>query len=297
MRCEDRGGERRARNGGAGKVLNPVDALHTAARRYCIERAAEWERRYAALAPQPPFDEYSPQARDTFPRYHVLHAIQAAVEAIRPSELGSLDEARGRLQIAGIEAQNLFTRPPNGAIEERAMAEERGLFERYVAGVAESELSQVAALPYRRTLRPDESAKVWKELLRRWNGERGRLYPLDRPAQARPPKDTIAFEDEPFWDSGLQATVRDLLRREIDVETVWELREGVQPDIEIELALLEPLYTGDEGVWTDASFAWFIYASHESSVTVAGAGLLPALKQAWPEWRDHLYDPGVPGMT
>jgi hypothetical protein len=34
---------------------------------------------------------------------------------------------------------------------------------------------------------------------------------------------------------------------------------------------------------------WLIYASHESSITVAGDWLLEAVKAEWPEWEQHLY--------
>lgn len=72
---------------------------------------------------------------------------------------------------------------------------------------------------------------------------------------------------------------------------VWELRElETDTNKEIDLALLEPVYTGAEGYWTDASLDWLVYASHESSVTVAGERLLPELRRRWPDWRRHLYD-------
>ena len=62
-------------------------------------------------------------------------------------------------------------------------------------------------------------------------------------------------------------------------------------DCELDLELFEPVYTGAEGSWTDSSFDWLVYASHESSVTVAGARLLPAFQQAFPEWREWIYAP------
>lgn len=68
-----------------------------------------------------------------------------------------------------------------------------------------------------------------------------------------------------------------------------ELREWVDTthrNKEIELPELRPSYTGAEGFWTDRTFDWLVYASHESSVTIAGKRLLPALVH-----------PGLPGRS
>lgn len=87
-------------------AVSAVEALHTAARRYCADRAALWSSRYADLqagearerrrsgTPEPTTYAYSTEALATFPRYNVLYAIQAAVEAFTPADFASLDEAR-----------------------------------------------------------------------------------------------------------------------------------------------------------------------------------------------------------
>ena len=88
--------------------------------------------------------------------------------------------------------------------------------------------------------------------------------------------------------TGTRSTAR---RTPIRRRALRELRElETDADTEIELESLEPVYTGAEGFWLDASFEWLLYASHESSVTVAGATLLPRFRQAWPAWADRLYD-------
>ncbi len=61
------------------------------------------------------------------------------------------------------------------------------------------------------------------------------------------------------------------------------------PEYEIELAHFEAAYDGREGYWTSGEMDWLIYASHESSITVAGEWLLEAVKSVWPEWREHVY--------
>ena len=244
--------------------MKEVEALHTAARRYAAERAAAWENRYSTLRsdevqaqrreglPEPTTYGYSSEALATFPRYQVLHAIQAAVGAFTPADLGSLDEARELLAKAGAEAQSIFTRPPVGEVEQRAMDEERELFAQYVRGLSVEELARVEPLLFRRTLTEAESACLWAELKSRWAVE-GYWYPLDRAPDAEPPPHAQAFNADPFFYADLQQQLRDALA-ELGVSRVWELRElDTDTDREIDLALLEPVYTGAEGYWTDAS--------------------------------------------
>src|SRR3712207_3498722 len=124
--------------------MEEIEALHTAARRYAGARAAEWERRYsvlqaredrvwrAAAARARTAYGYSDEALAIFPRYNVLHAIQAAVEAFTPADFASLDDAREQLARVAISAENLLTRPPQGEIERGVMDEERALFVTYL---------------------------------------------------------------------------------------------------------------------------------------------------------------------
>lgn len=153
-------------------AVSPLEALHTAARRYCGDRVVLWTDRYAALQaqeaterrrrglPEPATYTYSAEALATFPRYQVLQAIQWAVEAFTPADFASLADARELLAAAGETAESIFTRPPNGEIERQAMGEERTLFAEYVRGLSEDELAQVEPLPFRRTLTAEESKRV-----------------------------------------------------------------------------------------------------------------------------------------
>lgn len=283
-------------------AMSAVEALHTAARRYCADRAALWLGRYADLQagearerrrsgiPEPTTYAYSNEALATFPRYHVLHAIQAAVEAFTPADFASLDEARELLAAAAESAENVFTRPPNGEIERRSMDEERTVFADYMRGVSEEELAKVEPLPFRRTLTSDESEHLRNELKTRW-GFDGYWYPLDRPDTAEPPENAVALTADPFFSAEVQGRLRDVLAG-LGVSRLWELRElDTDSDCELDLELFEPVYTGSEGTWTDNSRDWLVYASHEASVTVAGTQLLPAFQQAFPDWRDWIYAP------
>jgi hypothetical protein len=266
-----------------------------------MDRAAEWQSRYSDLLenearerrragiPEPASYGYSPEALATFPRYQVLGAIQTEVESFIPADLGSLDEARELLAEAGATADDIWTKRPMDEIERRAIDEERTLFVRYVRGITGEELIGVQALPFRRTLTAEESASLRRELDNRWR-VKGYWYPHDRARDAPTPAHTVALNADPFYGAELQQRLRDVVAS-LGVRRVWEIRElGTEPDKEIELGILEPIAWGDEGFWMDASFEWLIYASHEGSLTVTGARLLPALQEAWPAWDEHLYD-------
>jgi hypothetical protein len=283
--------------------VSDIEALHTAARRYCADRAALWSDRYAALQareaterrhqgrPEPTTFTYSTEALATFPRYQVLQAIQWAVEAFTAGDFASLAYARELLAEAGESAESVMTRAPHGEIERQAMDEERTLFAEYVRELSEDELAQIEPLPFRRTLTAQESKRLWSELKSRWGIEGFYWYPLDRPDTAEPPQDAVALGADPFFDAEVQARLRDVLAN-LAVSRLWELRElDTDADCELDLKLFEPIYTGAEGFWTDSSLDWLIYASHEGSVTVAGPQLLPAFQQAFPEWREWIYAP------
>jgi hypothetical protein len=117
-------------------------------------------------------------------------------------------------------------------------------------------------------------------------------YPHDRFASEEPPPHARAFNEDPFLDDELQGRLREVLAA-LGVSRLWELRAGGgdDKDYELDLALLEPVsgYLDlDERFWTDASFEWLIYASHEETVTIVGADLLSGLQAAWPAWRSFV---------
>jgi hypothetical protein len=119
----------------------------------------------------------------------------------------------------------------------------------------------------------------------RWNVQEGNywhpLMGLDLP------QNVIAFQ-QAWFDAALPPAALQGILAEHGVARVWELRE-YGPEYEIELAEMEPEYTGAEGYWTSSTMDWLIYASHESSITVAGEWLMAEVKAAWPEWEQHIY--------
>ena len=103
--------------------MTPVMSLHTAARRYCIERALMWRLRYGeerglreSEGQYPPGEYgYLPEDYAVFPRYSVLDAILWEVERIEPGDVDTAEQLRNLLILAGRLAESPFTHPPNGA--------------------------------------------------------------------------------------------------------------------------------------------------------------------------------------
>jgi hypothetical protein len=268
--------------------VNASLALHAAARRYCLERHAYWSQLYSELVRkrgdrQRDGYHYTPEALATFPRYNVLNAIRVELERFDPGKLGDLDDTRGLLILAGETAQDDSTQKPICAIDERAMAEERSDFCRYLGELNLADLSAIEKLPYRRVLTSAESNAIWSGLQSRWETKKkGYWFPL---AECKIP-DVVAFKTRGFEEAVAYDRLRETLASR-GIGRVWELRE-YGPEYEEDVALFEPYYNGAEGYWSSGDLDWIIYASHESSVTVGG-WLLAELKTLWPAWQAHVW--------
>lgn len=260
--------------------MDEQEAVHTASRRYCMERWSFWMDRYS----QRSISAQHPEAEDLYPRYHVMDAILADIEGVLPHDVNSVEELRGLLIVAGQTAESMFTHTLSD-IAARAMQEERDLFCQYVRTLSSRELTAIEPLPYRRTLSNEEHGFLWAQMRARWEMREGHcwhpLMVLDLPYNV------IAFQQAWFVDAVPPAALRRILGAH-GVTRVWELRE-FGPEYEIEVADMEPDYTGAEGYWTSGTMDWLIYASHESSITVAGKWLIEAVKAAWPGWDQHIY--------
>jgi len=268
--------------------MDPTQALHTAARRYCTQKHSHWVDEYTKLPNEGRAAndyDYTPEALNIFPRYNVLKAILNAVEKLVPSDFGSVDEARKALIATGQDAQSPFTEDPSCDIEQSAIAEERTAFCAYIANITDTALAAVAPLPYERVLQEEESKRLWGKLGEVWDVTEHHWFPLTDCAR----KDILAFQDRYFMDAcGPEKLIPVLRSREI--EKVWVLREiECDPQHEVEISLFDPCYRGSEEYWTSEKMDWIIYVSHESSVTVGG-WLLDEVKRLWTQWQDHIWE-------
>ena len=253
-------------------------------RRYCIDKHRHWGDIYATLRHQGQTgdgDWYSTKALDTFPRYNILNAIRVAVESIDSECLADFAAAKSLLINAGSMADDDFTRNRVSEIAANAQTAERVKFSDFVSSVSELDVWEYELLPYRRVLTIAESDNVWASLESAWGiMARSYWYPLCETSVA----DIVAFRADDFHKFLPSHALRRKLA-DLSVDRVWELREYGPEYIE-DFELFEPCYNGAEGTWTAPGHAWVIYASHESSVTVAGT-LLPEIKRMWPNWQQY----------
>lgn len=223
--------------------------------------------------------EYSDQALATFPRYLVWEAIRDEVERIEPQTFSNLNALRDGLVAAGWRAQTMMTLNPALVSVEATMAEERKQFEDLVRSLPESHLDAVEPLPLRRVLGKEELQQLWETVNARWEVNPGHYWwPLREGPQ---PLDVIAFHTD--WFDGEKVAI---LRAELishGVDRIRELREFGEWGCEQGIGRFEPTYNGEEGYWTSAELDWLVYASHESSITLAGEWLVRTFRQRFPE--------------
>ena len=125
------------------------EALHTAARRYCIERRRFWVERYIELrrgGDQPAYG-YSTKYYATFPRYRILNSILVKAERVTPKEFATVEDLREYLVLAGCTAEDVFTRSPSNKVAARAIEEEQDFFARTSRGWEYNDLVGVGPLP------------------------------------------------------------------------------------------------------------------------------------------------------
>ena len=268
-----------------------LEKLHSAARRYCMERHFYWATEYSKLSSDGKAragQSYTKEALSVFPRYNVLNAILTDVERFIPADFDSLNHEREMLSRAGKTAQDLFTTGKQSEIEQQVMSEERERFSSFVEKISTDELEGIILLAYRRVLKETEAKNIHDSLEKIWQA-RGYFYPL----KERSREDLEGFQSA-WFDREVDL---DKLRQKIlarGIERIWELKE-YGPEYEIATTLLEPNYgNGGEGFWTSNGFEWLIYTSHESSITFGGWALLD-LKSIWPDserriWNSPFYD-------
>jgi len=271
----------------SGIPVNTAQALHSAARRYCIDKHRYWCEAYARLLKQGRAGDgyhYSPTALDTFPRYNMLNAIRVAIETIDSESLDDFATTKSQVVNAASIADDDFTRTSLDDTSANAQRSEREKFCDFVRSISESDVLKHDPLPYRRVLSAVESDRVWTALGSVWGiPERAYWYPLCETSVT----DITAFSANDFHEFVPAHALRRKLA-DLSIDRVWELRE-FGPEYAENVELLDPFYNGAEGVWTVPGYAWVMYASHESSVTIAGT-LLAEVKRMWPNWQQHQWN-------
>ena len=270
-------------------------ALHTAARRHCQERHAYWAEAYRHLdargeARTPVVGlkwEYSQEAYATFPRYLVWEAILNEIERLEPRSVPNADALRLALTSAGLHAETAFTTNAGlPSVARSAMTEEREEFRDFIKSLPEAELDAVELLPLRRVFGMEDLSRVWAHIAEKWDAKPGHgWWPL---RDGTAPSGVIVFHTD-WFDDAKVIVLRDLLSAH-GIRSVWEVREFGEWGCEKDVGSLEPIYNGEEGYWTSEGSDWLIYASHESSVSLAGDWLVPIFRQRFPDSDQFRYN-------
>lgn len=261
-------------------------ALHTAARRFCTDQHYRWSIEYSRLTESGGARAgmgYTPAAYRLFPRYRLDESIQIQVEKISGKKLASLEEARVLILDSGHQALSSLVQEFDGHPDALiALDEEWNAFDKYIFGLEAQQLQLIEPLPSRRVLTESESKQLRQTLAARW-GVNGYWYPL-APLGSR--VNVIAFHAE-LWEQrrGTEILLRALEERTID--KCFALLEGPS-DYELDRALIDPTYRGDETFITSA-FGCLVYSSHESSIAVAG-WLADVFRSQWPDWVQVTYE-------
>jgi hypothetical protein len=229
---------------------------------------------------------YTDEAYTTFPRYLVWEAILAEVERLETRSAPTISAFREALMSAGWRAKTMLTinpeLPPTALA---AMAEEREEFARFVQSVPESQLETVEPLQLRRVFGEEELRRLWEGLDSRWDLKKHHYWwPL---REGTIPAEVLTFHTD-WLDETKVAAVREILISH-GISRVWELREFGEWGCEQSVMTLQPVYTGEEGFWTSASSDWLVYASHESSITLAGEWLVASFRQRYPDCDQFSY--------
>lgn len=142
--------------------MQPATALHTAARRYCVERGARLTRRAKLEWQRTPFTG-AIRHDDTPWRWanNALRRLLHAIEAWQPEEEATLDATRARLLATAGVLDPATKEEPEAAA---ASADERDRFRRSVERLPAERLGAIEPLGSIRRLSPTKSRRVQEHL-------------------------------------------------------------------------------------------------------------------------------------
>lgn len=274
--------------------MDPRDALHTMARRHCAQRFAHWVEAYRELEASGRASkslgalrwEYTNEAYATFPRYLVWQAILDEVERLETRLIPTVDGLQEKLEAAGRRAQTpLSSNPSLPRLAQAAMAEERAEFARFIRSIQRSDLEDVKPLLMRRVFGREELQGLWRKLDQCWGANAGHhWWPL---RNGTAPQYVLTFHTD-WFNVGKQKTLREILGGH-GVEHMLEFREFGEWGCEQHVDGLEAVYNGEEGYWTSSVMDWLVYASHESSITLAGEWLAQEFQRRFPDCSKYEY--------
>lgn len=261
---------------------NKIRNIHTAARRYCIEKHSYWMSKYhnelVKTGKDRDEEHYTKEAYQIFPRYSVLSAIQTEVERLVPEDFSTIEEARQIITLAGESANSPFTQFSN-QIAIAVMDEERKQFMAFIVNLTDDEINLVKPLPYRRVLDLKERQTLWIKLKQVLLDDFTTLWETEK---------IIPFREQYFLDEFGIKNVQTILI-EHGLSRVWELCESrEEPEYEVDPCAIEVCYNGIDRYWFSNDMDWIIFSHHEGFIGFGG-WVLNAVKDVWPTWKEGIW--------
>lgn len=252
--------------------MTDIEALITAARRYCKDHYAYWATRYSRERTGQDFPEYTYSDSDynLFPRYHALAAILGEIEMLVDNAYPDLSVCRDTLIRIGSHAESPFTLIEDNAIEKAAILDERNKFNLFIQSITPEELAQVTPLPYRRRLNEEEKEAVQQRLLEQWNYD-GEYWD---PIVDKSTSEVLFLPKNQLTTADYQAII-DF----INSYAAPHLLEATEEGAFTEIAHSEFHPDCYETMYCDEHYDWLIYGSHEATITFAGEHLLAFIKK------------------
>jgi hypothetical protein len=280
--------------------MEPIAALHTAARRYCISivpwldpRAREVEYNNPDTEPE----ESGPDgalSREEYWRQELLPGILQEIERKTPEDFTSLAELRTFLVTVGREAaygprDNLlspviatWSSAPQPEGEDLAvMAAGRERFCAYIERLSLDDLLAVPPLPHRRTLSDREAEAIFENLRARWPSPLLWFVALGDTFEYRHMEGVLRF----WWFRFAEHVPLDRLRatlKEASVDRVWQVGDVDEPAYEVVTDAFVP--QGEEAHFTSEGLDWVIYCDHDGRIALSGDPLVDMVRDMWADW-------------
>jgi hypothetical protein len=247
--------------------MDSRQAIHTCARRYCIDRYEHWNSRQK-------HEIYA----DISSRQYTLQTILSDIERFRPDDFASLSHARRTLLLA---ASTLEIADDSEETDAAAIAEERNLYCCYLSLLGPDDLDTVKPLPYRRVLSKLEHTKLTERLIADWGQWSDGLCHSPDPPQH------MIFRANRFHSDETHRALRKILAQHRHTR-LWEIRD-LTDGHELDLDYFTPTYNqSGEAFWTAADMNFLIYASRRNTLIFAGQWLIHAIRIEFPHWRQWL---------
>jgi hypothetical protein len=152
--------------------MDAQTALHTAARRYCVERAPALDPRQIERFLITHGQQYDPhqyfEVLGSAAKISILGAILDEIERVCPGNYPSVESLRENLLSVGRDVSTAVPETPTNSDVAQEEEEERTTFLHFVRDLPPAALRTVEPLPYYRELQQAERDLLWSRVTERW---------------------------------------------------------------------------------------------------------------------------------